>query len=191
MFFNYYHLQSDDTPDPGIPLRAPGQRRPGQDGGRSPDRPEVIKGQRIARSTFYGLADRDFRRTNVDELLFRFEHDMSDTIRARATAKYGNNKQAYIISQPDDSQGNVQNGKLWRRANTRWSDVDPMAGQVDFSGTFNTGAIEHSFSFGAEASWEQSKRGSYSVNTGATTLPGSTISLANGSNPHHPAPLQQ
>jgi catecholate siderophore receptor len=165
-FLNYYHLQSDDIPDPGIPFERQGnasQVKTADDLHIGPA--EVINGQKIARDTFYGLADRDFRKTNIDELLFRFEHDLSDTIHIRNTAKYANVQQAYIISQPDDSQGNVANGKLWRRANTRYSDVDSLVDQIDLSGTFNTGAIKHSFSVGFEASWEQSKRGSYSVNT--------------------------
>src|SRR5690606_2005592 len=49
--------------------------------------------------------------------------------------------------------------------NSRHSSVDSMVGQIDLSGTFATGAIGHSFSAGFEASWEQSKRGNYSVNT--------------------------
>ncbi|MFD1961075.1 hypothetical protein ACFSHP_22410 [Novosphingobium panipatense] len=35
----------------------------------------------VPRDTFYGLADRDFRKTNVDELLLRAEHDLADTVK--------------------------------------------------------------------------------------------------------------
>ncbi|MFT4053748.1 MAG: TonB-dependent siderophore receptor [Novosphingobium sp.] len=159
---SYYHMQSDDIPDPGIPF----ERTASQVTSTSQLN---IQPADVKRSTFYGLANRDFRKTNTDELLLRAEHDLSDTIRLRATGKYANVKQAYVITQPDDSQGNVQNGLVWRRANTRWSDVDSMVGQLDLSGKFDTGAIEHSFSTGFEGSWEQSKRGTYNVNTNVTT----------------------
>ena len=163
LYFNYYHLQSDDIPDPGIPF----ERTAGQVTASTLNigPAETVKGQHVDRSNFYGLANRDFRTTNVDEMLVRFEHDLSDTIRSRVTGKYANNKQAYIVTQPDDSQGNVQNGLVWRRVNTRWSNVNAMAGQFDLSGTFYTGGIEHSFSAGGEIGWEQSRRGSFAVST--------------------------
>ena len=167
-YLNYYHLQSDDMPDTGIPVeRAQTQISSVSQLHIGPA--EVVNGRNVPRSAFYGLANRDFRTTNVDEILFRFEHELSDRIQARVTAKYGNNKQAYIVTQPDDSSGNVVNGLVWRRINSRWSDVDSMVGQVDLSGTFNTGSIEHSFSAGFENSWEQSRRGAYAVNTNVVT----------------------
>jgi catecholate siderophore receptor len=168
-FINYYHLESDDIPDPGIPFERTTAQATSTDL-LNIGPAEVVKGQKVDRTNFYGLANRDFRKTNVDELLFRGEHDLSDMIKLRGTAKYANVKQSYIITQPDDSQGNVQNGLVWRRANSRWSDVDSMVGQIDLSGTFNTGSIEHSFSTGVEASWEQSRRGSFVVNTNVTTV---------------------
>jgi len=163
-YLNWYHLESDDIPDAGIPF----ERTAGQvtTAGQLKIGPaEVVNGREIDRNVFYGLANRDFRTTNVDEFLFRFEHDLSDTVRVRNTAKYANVKQAYILTQPDDSQGNVANGKVWRRINSRHSSVDSLANQLDLAGTFETGGIKHSFSAGAEVSWEKSSRGSYSVTT--------------------------
>ena len=171
-YLNYYHMQSDDIPDPGIPF----ERTAAQVTNTSLLN---IKPADVDRSNFYGLANRDFRKTNTDELLFRAEHDLSDAIRLRATGKYANVQQAYVITQPDDSQGNVQNGLVWRRANTRWSDVDSMVGQLDLSGKFDTGGIEHSFSTGFEASWEQSKRGSFVVNTNIVSAATARCSAAN------------
>jgi catecholate siderophore receptor len=170
-YINFYHMQSNDIPDPGIPFERTAAQVTSVD-------QLNIEPADVKRSTFYGLANRDFRKTNTDELLVRAEHDLSDTIRVRATGKYANVKQAYIITQPDDSQGNVQNGLVWRRANTRWSNVDSMVGQLDLSGKFDTGGIEHSFSTGFEASWEQSKRGTFNVNTNVTTT--TATSGANG-----------
>jgi len=173
-FINYYHLQSDDMPDPGIPFERPGNATYV----KTADQLKIGPAD-VDRDTFYGLKNRDFRKTNVDELFLRAEHDLSDRIKLRATAKYANVKQSYIITQPDDSQGNVVNGLVWRRANTRWSNVDSMVGQLDLSGKFDTGGIEHSFSVGAEASWEQSKRGTFNVNTNTSTAASARCSVAN------------
>ncbi len=173
-FINYYHLQSDDMPDPGIPFERPGNATYV----KTADQLKIGPAD-VDRDTFYGLKNRDFRKTNVDELFLRAEHDLSDRIKVRATAKYANVKQSYIITQPDDSQGNVVNGLVWRRANTRWSNVDSMVGQFDVSGTFDTGGIEHSFSVGAEASWEQSKRGTFNVNTNTSAAASARCSVAN------------
>lgn len=163
-YLNYYHMQSDDMPDPGVPFeRTAGQVKTDDQLKIGPA--EVVNGKPVPRSAYYGLVARDFRTNNVDEALFRFEHDLSDSIRVRNTAKFANVRQVYIVSQPDDSQSNVQNGKVWRRINSRHTNIDSMVDQIDLSGTFETGSIRHSFSFGGEASWEQSKRGNFSVNT--------------------------
>lgn len=179
-FVNYYHLESDDIPDPGIPFERAGNTTQVNTAADLQIGPaEVINGRAVDRSTFYGLANRDFRKTNVDELLLRFERDLSDRIRLGATAKYANAQQAYIITQPDDSQGNVQNGLVWRRANTRWSDVDSMAGQINLAGTFETGGLKHSFAAGVEANWEKSDRGTFAVNTNVSTSTAQRCSAAN------------
>lgn len=165
-YLNFYHLQSDDIPDPGIPFERAGNATQVNTADQLLIGPaEVVNGRKVDRSNFYGLANRDFRKTNVDEALFRFEHDLSDEIRVRTTAKYANVKQAYILTQPDDSQGNVAQGLVWRRVNSRWSDVDSMVGQLDLAGSFYTGGIKHSFSAGFEGSWEKANRGNFAVNT--------------------------
>lgn len=156
----YYHLQSDDLPDPGIPFERTQAQAVAS--GQVDIGPAIeVNGQKVPRGAFYGLVDRDFRKTNVDELHVRFSHELTDDVTAMFNAKYANVQQQYIVSQPDDSQGNVQNGLVWRRLNSRWSDVDSFVLQQDFSGSFETGSIRHNFSAGGEYSWEQSKRGSF------------------------------
>ncbi|NWM98608.1 hypothetical protein, partial [Escherichia coli] len=41
----------------------------------------------------------------------------------------------------------------------------------DLFGTFETGAIKHSFAAGFEASWEKARRGTYVLATGSTISP--------------------
>lgn len=166
---SWYHLQSDDLPDAGIPFERT-QAQAVATGQLSIGPAIEVNGQRVPRGAFYGLIDRDFRKTNVDELHLRFSHEITDAITATFNAKYANVQQAYIISQPDDSQGNVANGLVWRRHNSRWSDVDSFVIQPDLSGSFETGSITHNFSVGGDYSWENSNRGSFVSAAGNVAL---------------------
>lgn len=164
-FINYYHLETDDLPDAGTPFERT-QAQAVASGNLHIRPAEVVNGQKVKRSNFYGLKDRDFRKTNIDEIMLRVEHDVNDAITIRNTAKYANVKQAYIITQPDDSQGNVQNGQVWRRTNSRYGGTDSLVDQLDISAKFNTGTIEHSLAAGIEGSWERSKQGTYGDGNG-------------------------
>jgi len=139
---------------------------------------------------FYGLKDRDFRRTRVDQLTFRAEHDFGSAVTLRNTARYSHTFQAYIFTQPDDQQGNVvgttiapgvggnppqttftNGGYVWRRANTRYGTTDSLINQTDLTARFATGPLRHSLAAGAEFAAETARRGSYVLNTGGTINP--------------------
>ena len=152
----------------------------------------------VDRSTFYGLKDRDFRDTKTQTAMVRAEHDFGD-ITLRNTARYNYSQQSYIFLLPDDSNGNVfgllnrttgaitpapgtvnpvtgggalsGGGYVWRRGNTRYGYSKALVDQIDLSGKFNTGAIEHSFAAGAEFSWEKTRRGAFVEATGSTITP--------------------
>ena len=166
--FNYYHLQSDDLPDTGLPYNNP-VLRPRTDVTRVL---ETGDGSPVGvdRNTFYGLKNRDFRKENVDTGTVRIEHDLSQTLHLRNTTRYGESSQDYIYTQPDDSQGNIYYGYVWRRANTRISDVSSLINQTDLYGTFNTGTIGHSFAAGLELSREESENDTYNVTSGGVAL---------------------
>ena len=80
--------------------------------------------------------------------------------------------QDYILTQPDDSKGNVTNGSVWRRANTRVSNTATTTNQTDLFGDVYIAGFKNSYSTGIEISRETSSRSSYNVNT--DTTPGST-----------------
>ncbi|BAN50193.1 TonB-dependent siderophore receptor [Metapseudomonas resinovorans] len=155
---DYYHLESDDLPDSGIPYgysvgtthtaARPDKRT---DGGDS--------------SNFYGLTNRDLRKTRTDIATFAFEHDLSDSLTIRNTLRHGSSMQDYILTQPDDSQGNVRNGTVWRSANTRVSNTDTSTNQTDLFGDFYLAGFKNSFSTGIEFTREESDRSSYNVDT--------------------------
>ncbi|MDG9876426.1 TonB-dependent siderophore receptor [Pseudomonas juntendi] len=157
---DYYHLESDDLPDSGIPYSIPlagsaartsvHPSKP-DDGGDS--------------DNFYGLSGRDFRKSRVDIATFAIEHDLTDALTVKNTLRHGNSMQDYILTQPDDSKGNVNNGSVWRRANTRVGNTATTTNQTDLFGEFYLGGMKNSFSTGIELSREESDRSSYTVNT--------------------------
>ncbi|WP_338460128.1 TonB-dependent siderophore receptor [Pseudomonas sp. TE3-3-F2023] len=164
---DYYHLESDDLPDSGIPYTIPTagstartSAHPSKpyDGGDS--------------DNFYGLTGRDFRKSRVDIATFAIEHDLTDSLTIKNTLRHGNSMQDYILTQPDDSKGNVNNGSVWRRANTRVGNTATTTNQTDLFGEFYLAGMKNSFSTGIELSREESKRSSYTVDT--DTVPGGT-----------------
>ena len=155
--FSYYHLESNDLPDSGIPYgysnssktAVHGHDKP-TDGGDS--------------SNFYGLKDRDFRKTRVDISTISFEHDFSDAMTLKNTFRHGNTGQDYILTQPDDSQHNVnQYGTVWRRANTRVSTTETTTNQTDLFGNFQVMGFKNTYSTGVEFTREETRASGYTV----------------------------
>ena len=192
----YYHLHTNELPDSGLPYtyvcsatlcNAPA-------GSFVLSEPvhhvTTLGGQQLTvpYSTFYGLADRDFRKSNTDQATLRFEHDFAPGITIRNTARYSHTWQGYIFLLPDDSNGNVvgttntngnvggvtqytDGGYVWRRGNTRVGSTNSLIDQLDLSAKFDTGTLQHSISAGLELSTEDASRGTYLESTGSTISP--------------------
>lgn len=157
---SYYHMQSDDLPDSGIPYgyasptaTAHVHDKP-DDGGNS--------------NNFYGLKDRDFRKTRTDIATISFEHDFNEDMTLKNTFRHGNSGQDYILTQPDDSQRNVNRyGTVWRRANTRVSNTDTTTNQTDLFGSFQALGLKNNYSTGIELTREKSRVNGYNYSTSA------------------------
>ncbi|MDD1963346.1 MAG: TonB-dependent siderophore receptor [Pseudomonas capeferrum] len=162
---DYYHLESDDLPDSGIPYTIPTSGS----GGRTSAHPSKPNDGGDS-DNFYGLTGRDLRKSRVDIATFAIEHDLTDSLTVKNTLRHGNSMQDYILTQPDDSKGNVNNGSVWRRANSRVGNTATTTNQTDLFGEFYLGGMKNSFSTGIELSREESKRSSYTVDT--DTVPG-------------------
>ena len=167
---DFYHMESNDLPDSGIPfsMNSGGTAR----SSANPDKP-VDGGDS---SNFYGLTDRDFRKTRTDTFTMAIEHDLNDALTLKNTLRHGNSMQDYILTQPDDSKGNVVNGTVWRRINSRVSNTATTTNQTDLFGEVYLGGFKNNFSTGIELSREASKRSSYSVNTDTTPATGGPAS---------------
>ena len=192
----YYHLDTDELPDSGLPYTfvcsATACNAPAGDFVLSqPVHQLTTKSGVIATvpySTFYGLKDRDFRNSRTDQFTLRFEHDLADQITIRNTARFSHTWQGYIFTLPDDSQGNVvgttaansssggvtrytSGGYVWRRANSRFGSTDSLIDQADISAKFTTGPFKHNLVAGLELSSEDARRNTYVVASGFTLSP--------------------
>lgn len=159
---DFYHMESDDLPDSGIPY---GYSVGNTHTAESPDKPNDGGDS----SNFYGLTKRDFRKTRADIATISFEHDLSDSLTIKNTLRHGNSMQDYILTQPDDSQGNVINDKVWRRINSRVGNTATTTNQTDLFGEFYLGGFKNNFSTGIELSREVSDKESYTVDTKSGT----------------------
>ncbi|MFP3891559.1 MAG: TonB-dependent receptor [Ralstonia sp.] len=167
-----YHLQSNDTPDTGIPYNNGTFNR------RTDGRPQLFgpgDGAPVGvdRSTYYGLS-RDFRRDQVDMGTLVLEHDFSNALKLRNTTRIARTNQDYVWTQPDDSQGNIYYGMVWRRANTRYSTANTIANQTELTGKLETGGLKHSYAAGLEFSRERSSNDTYNVAAGSNRCPNGT-----------------
>ncbi len=192
---SFYHMESKELPDSGIPYLYTIANHPGT--GNVSTQPVLgtvttAGGQTgyVSRKNFYGLAARDFRDATTNQATLRVEHDFGG-ITLRNTARYTHSDQSYIFTLPDDSQGNVYGtaavnptsgaagargdvltgGYVWTRGNTRYGYSESIVDQTDLYGKFNTGSIEHSFSLGTEISWEKTRRGTLVSANGSTISP--------------------
>ncbi|MDX3899274.1 MAG: TonB-dependent receptor [Sphingobium sp.] len=187
---SYYHLDTDELPDSGIPYlytigNAPAgvtETGPAQDF-------TTIDGRELSvpRGAYFGLEDRDFRKTKVDNFTIRAEHDFGG-VTLRNTSRYGHSTQGYVWTQPDDQQGNVYGtsaaspatagGLVWRRVNSRYSETEGLLNQTDLFGEFTIGGIRNSFAASIELSEEKAANGTYVSDpaTGAAIATGSTVS---------------
>jgi catecholate siderophore receptor len=192
----YYHLDTDELPDSGIPFvyvcSTTLCNAPAGNTVTTPALGDVTTASGVTghvdRDTFYGLKSRDFRDSKTDQATIRAEHDFG-AVTLRHTARFSHTSQAYSFLLPDDSTGNVfgnpanlagqPGGQVWRRANTRFGYTDSFINQTDLYGTFQTGSIKHSFAIGGELSSEKAERGAYVLSTGSTITPRcSTLALA-------------
>jgi len=156
---DYYHVESDDLPDSGVPYSL----RSGSSANRTsanPDKPTHGGGHS---SNYYGLVDRDFYKTRADIATIAIEHDLSDALTLKNTLRHGNTLQDYIYSQPDDSKGNILNGEVWRRPNNRVANTRTTTNQTDLFGEVYIGGFKNTFSTGIEFSREASVKTGYDV----------------------------
>ncbi|MET0338578.1 MAG: TonB-dependent siderophore receptor [Caulobacter sp.] len=157
---SYYHLESDDMPDYGVPLMTKVAGFPRTKSGVLP----------VGMGTFYGLKARDFMKTQADIGTLFVEHDLTDKISIRNVFRYSQTVNDYIVTNPGDG-GAAQfvAGEWWMKRGTksRWNEATTVANITEVYGEFATGVLTHNFAAGVELSKEVNDNASYLIYTTA------------------------
>jgi catecholate siderophore receptor len=151
---SYFHMQTNDVPDGGVPYALPSS---------FPRFGEVKLQPTFGgnRDNWYGVNNRDFRQDKSDALTLQVEHDITPEMKFRNITRFTKSTMDYIWTQPDDSQGNVARGLVWRRFNGSMRDIDTFANASELTGKFQTGSVKHSYALGLELSREKADNDSY------------------------------
>lgn len=181
---NYYHLMSNDIPDPGMPYNNPTPYWTGTNAAttRTDGRKQVLQpgdGSPLVvnRNAFYGNTNRDFRIEKVKTGLARVQVSLWEGAVLRNTYRYGKSQQDYIYSQADDSQGNIYYGLVFLRNLNRNTRVDTSIDQTDLAGSGKTGSVRHTYATGMEFSRERGWNSSYGITLPAVTI-GQNVTVA-------------
>lgn len=146
---SWYHLQTDDTPDWGLPYR------------QNPNNPE---GSPVgSKDSWYGVKGRDFMETEADILTFNISHDFNDNITLSNTTRYGRTTNEYFVTRPNINDAQLAAG-LVNRANSRnrGNRTETVTNLTDLSLAFDTGFVKHNLNTGIEISREESRNRAYS-----------------------------
>ncbi len=169
-YFDYYHLVTNNMPDSGIPYNNPSKVPTTDPGERVLQAGDGSPLKLPRRSMFWGLTDRDHDRDTGKIATGRVERDLwNGHGLLRNSFRYERTAQDYVWTLPDDSQGNLYYGLIFRRINSRVAAVFTADNQTDLSGQFKTGKIRHSYATGMEFSKERGNNDSYTNNTTTAT----------------------
>ncbi len=120
----------------------------------------------VKQDNFYGLTDRDFRKADTDIGTVQVTHDFGNKLQLLNTTRYGRSTNNYIVTNPDDSAGNVVNGMVWRNTKSRNSATTTLTNQTDLTGEAVAYGFKHSFIAGLELTQDITYNNAYVVATG-------------------------
>jgi catecholate siderophore receptor len=183
-YFSFIHQSEYDTPDYGLPVLFQGTAG-------APRQVAQPVPESVGRSNFYGFAENDFLRTNVDVATAKIEHDVNDWLTVRDQLRYAHYVRQWRITEPQifytpvaaGAGGNVR----LVAPGTSLGSIDVsrnqlygtsletfLQNQIDATSKFSTGFIKHTLVTGAEIGEETSDPRRFS-----TIGPYSTTPLAN------------
>ncbi|WP_411819312.1 TonB-dependent siderophore receptor [Hyphococcus formosus] len=138
--FDYYHLETQDMPDFGVPYDV--------------DNNEPFQ---VDRNNFYGLVNRDFRETFANVYTGKVEYSPSEIATIKSVVRYGKTGNSYVVSapeRPDTTDPDPANWTVRANPKNRNSVNDYFANQTDATVDINTGGLEHTIVAGFEISHE-------------------------------------
>jgi len=167
LFLNFFHQQSYDTPDYGIPWLY---------GSPAP----------VNRNIFYGFSATDYLRTDVNVGTVTFQHDFSDSLTVQNKTRYASYHRDGRITEPQIvyTSAVTPNTPLTQLAIRRnmiavASQETFLQNQTDLTGRISTGPLDHVIVAGAEIGQETSNP----TRTGYTNVPGASLLAPNSAIP--------
>ncbi|ALL11921.1 TonB-dependent receptor [Caulobacter henricii] len=162
---SYYHLETEQDPDYGIPLAAKRSWGAAGTDGRTRPADGILD---VSPDAYYGLSARDFLKTRADIATLIFNHQIHDDFAVRQAVRYSRSLNDYVVTNPGD--GGVAQfvaGDWWmkRGTKTRWNPTTTVAAVTDFSGGFDLGTVENRFNLGIELAREINENATYVVFT--------------------------
>lgn len=162
----YYHLDTDQDPDYGIPLAS--KRTWGVAGTDSRTRPAsgILD---VSHDAYYGLG-RDWMKTKADIATVAVRHEINDDLSIRQVVRYGKTLNDYLVTNPGDG-GAAQfvAGEWWMKRGTksRWNETTTTAFVTDLTGKFQLAGLKNRFNIGVELSREVNDNATYVIFTTA------------------------
>lgn len=169
----YYHLETDGLADYGIPFTSRRQLNP------NPADPDIRRPADVDRDNFYGLVNRDFQKTNVDAVTGKLSADLGPGLVLSNVTRYSWSHNDYIVTNPDDSAGNVARGLVWRNFKSRNARTKGIATNLNLAADFATGPVTHSLAAGFEYTDTDQINRPYLVPTGDRTCPAAEVARFN------------
>lgn len=177
---SWYHHETDDVPDWGIPFAQLGNAQGGTPFGTPVG----------SKDAWYGVNGRDFQKTSADIGTLKLQHAFTDDVVLRNTTRYGLTKNEYFATRPNiylTGTPTTQAGMVDRsRINQRGMETTSLANLTDLSIAFNTGQIKHKVNAGIEISREETENRGYSGGaiTGGTSNTNTGLSDPNPDVPY-------
>jgi catecholate siderophore receptor len=149
-FFYALHTEQDNVPDGGVPtIGLEGFYNPAFDTGGAQ---AGANPARVNRDNYYGLAS-DFEEIKGTMFTARLEHDFSDDVSIRNTARYGRLRQFYVltgvnaltVTSPDPAQWSVA-----RTRQAKFQENTLLTNQTNLTVNAVTGALGHAITSGIE-----------------------------------------
>tara|TARA_R110001606_G_scaffold369353_2_gene525381 strand:+ start:1722 stop:3905 length:2184 start_codon:yes stop_codon:yes gene_type:complete len=164
---SWYHLETDDTPDWGLPYV--------QDTALPQGKPVGDK------NTWVGINGRDFMETGADVATLAISHDFNDRITLSNTTRYGVTTSEYYVTRPNIDSAQLASGIVSRAsARDRGNRTETVTNLTDLSLAFETGSIKHNLNTGFEISREENRNRGF--NGGTLALADRTTSLSDPDN---------
>jgi catecholate siderophore receptor len=157
------HMDQENKLDGGLPtIGLPGFFNPafatgGVAAGQNPGR--------VNRENFYG-AESDKEDTQGNMFTARIEHDVMPDVTVRNTARYGKNKQKYVITGVNALTINSANPDNWTVARSRQAKEqinELVTNQTNVTARIKQGAMTHAISAGVEFIYERQYAPTYAV----------------------------